>query len=208
MTELRCLVYILDRVGKQGMPAKCSYSYKYKKCRCENCGLYQQQVKKKYHVENKEILKVKKKLYYEKNKKEINRKKRIYELKNIEKRKEYVRKYNQENRERIRIRKREYARRHPEMDRNKNRRKRALKRNNGFEKYTEAQVLKLYGTNCYLCNTPIDMFASRRCGDPGWEKGLHIEHVIDIALGGPDTLHNVRPSHALCNLKKKPREMV
>jgi hypothetical protein len=88
------------------------------------------------------------------------------------------------------------------------RKRRASKRNNGFEKYTETQVLELYGTTCYLCNTPIDMSASRRCGDPGWEKGLHIEHVIDIALGGPDTLQNVRPSHGLCNLTKKPREMV
>lgn len=88
------------------------------------------------------------------------------------------------------------------------RKRRAQKLNNGFEKYTEAEVLGLYGTDCYLCNAPIDMSASRRCGDSGWEKGLHIEHVIDIALGGPDTLVNVRPAHAICNLKKKPREMV
>jgi len=208
MADLLCLVYMLERVGKQGTPAKCSYSYKYKKCRCENCRLYQKTIKNKYSIENKEILKIKKKLYYKKNKEEINRKKRIYELKNREKRKEYIRKYNQENRERVNAVKREYARKHPEIDRNKNRRKRALKRNNGFEKYTETQVLELYGTDCYLCNTPIDMSASRRCGDPGWEKGLHIEHVVDIALGGPDTLSNVRPSHAKCNLNKKPREMV
>lgn len=208
MADLLCLVHVLERPGKQGMPARCSYSYKYKKCKCDNCRVYQKIVKSKYSIENKEILKIKKKLYYEKNKEEINRKKRIYELKNKEKRREYVRKYNQENRERLNAVKREYARKHPEIDRNKNRRKRALKRNNGFEKYTEAQVLELYGTDCYLCNTPIDMSASRRCGDPGWEKGLHIEHVVDIALGGPDTLSNVRPSHAKCNLNKKPREMV
>ncbi len=126
--------------------------------------------------------------------------------------KEYIKKksslYSKNNTERLRVVKREYARKHPEIDRNKNRRKRALKRSNGFERYTEAQVLELYGTDCYLCNTPIDMSASRRCGDPEWQKGLHIEHVVDIALGGPDTLSNVRPSHAICNLTKKPREMV
>ena len=37
------------------------------------------------------------------------------------------------------------------------------------------------------------------------ESGLHIEHFIDIALGGPDTLENVRPSHAWCNLTKAPK---
>lgn len=96
----------------------------------------------------------------------------------------------------------------PEKVRELSRKRRAQKINNGFEKYAESEVLELYGTNCYLCNTQIDMDASRRCGDPGWEKGLHIEHVVNIALGGPDTLDNVRPSHALCNLTKKPREMV
>lgn len=96
----------------------------------------------------------------------------------------------------------------PEKVRQFSRTRRARKKNNGTEYYTESKVLELYGTDCYLCNTPIDMSASRRCGDPGWEKGLHIEHVIDIALGGPDTLDNVRPSHAICNLTKKPREMV
>lgn len=36
----------------------------------------------------------------------------------------------------------------------------------------------------------------------GWELGLHIEHVVDIALGGADTLENVRPAHGICNIKK------
>lgn len=96
----------------------------------------------------------------------------------------------------------------PDKVRELSRTRRTRKRNNSFEKYTEDQVLELYGTNCYLCNTQINMSASRRCGDPGWEKGLHIEHVIDIAKDGPDTLANVRPAHAICNLKKKPVEMV
>lgn len=208
MKDLLCLVYVLNRAEKRGMPAKCSYSYRYNKCKCDNCNLYKKKTSKRYADENKEQIKIKKNIYYQKNKKEIRKKQLVYEAQNKDKRKEYLYRYNQENKERLNILKREYSRNHPEIDRNKNRRKRALKRNNGFEKYTESQVLKLYGTNCYLCNTPIDMDASRRCGDPGWEKGLHIEHVIDIALGGPDTLDNVRPSHALCNLTKKPREMV
>lgn len=208
MKDLACLVYVLSKVGKEGIPAKCSYSYRYNKCKCENCNLYKKQAAKTYTDKNKEKIKIKKNIYYQKNKKEIRKKQLIYEAQNKDKRQEYLYRYNQENKERLNILKREYSRKHPEIDRNKNRRKRALKRNNGFEKYTESQVLELYGTECYLCNTPVDMSASRRCGDPGWEKGLHIEHVVDIALGGPDTLANVRPSHAICNLTKKPREMV
>ena len=96
----------------------------------------------------------------------------------------------------------------PEIARGAKRRRRARKLQNGVEFYTEAQVLELYGTNCYLCKEPIDMNAPRTTWTKGWEKGLHIEHVIDIAKGGPDTLANVRPSHALCNLTKKPVGMV
>ena len=208
MADLLCLVHVLQRPGKQGMSAKCSYSYKYNKCRCNNCLQYKKELTIKYEANNKEKVIARRKRYYKQNKEKIRAKQIVYEEKNKDKIKEYLRKYGQENRERLNAVKREYARKHPEIDRNKNRRKRALKRNNGFEKYTEAQVLELYGTDCYLCNTPIDMSASRRCGDLGWEKGLHIEHVVDIALGGPDTLANVRPSHAICNLTKKPVEMV
>ncbi len=96
----------------------------------------------------------------------------------------------------------------PEIARQAKRRRRARKLQNGIEYYTEKQVLEKYGINCYLCKKPIDMLAPRTTWTKGWENGLHIEHVIDIALGGPDTLANVRPSHAICNLKKKPVEMV
>jgi 5-methylcytosine-specific restriction endonuclease McrA len=96
----------------------------------------------------------------------------------------------------------------PHKVRESSRRRRAQKLNNGSESYTELQVLEKHGTDCYLCGNPIDMSAPRKCGLPGWQNGLHIEHVIDLALGGSDTLQNVRGAHAICNLKKKPRGMV
>lgn len=107
-----------------------------------------------------------------------------------------------------------YCKRHyhsilkPEISRQAKRRRRAKKLENGIEYYTEKQVLDTYGTSCYLCKKPIDMGAPRTTWSKGWEFGLHIEHVFDIALGGPDTLENVRPAHGICNLKKKPRKMV
>jgi 5-methylcytosine-specific restriction endonuclease McrA len=83
-----------------------------------------------------------------------------------------------------------------------NRLRRASKLGNDYIKYTFNEVINLYGEICYLCNEKIDMLAPRKAGIPGWEKGLHIDHVIDIAAGGPDTLDNVRPTHGICNLKK------
>lgn len=107
-----------------------------------------------------------------------------------------------------------YCKRHyqsilkPEIARQAKRKRRAKKLNNGFTPYKEKEVLKLYGTKCYLCSKQIDLKAPRATWIKGWEYGLHIEHVIDIALGGPDTLENVRPAHGICNLRKKPRGMV
>jgi hypothetical protein len=75
-------------------------------------------------------------------------------------------------------------------------------RGNHFEPYTEIQVLALYGIDCYLCHEPIDMEAPRKVGVPGWQRGLHMEHVIALANGGCDDLGNVRPAHGLCNLQK------
>lgn len=81
-------------------------------------------------------------------------------------------------------------------------RRRALIRKNGISFYTEMQVIETYGTLCHLCLCEIDFSAPRSCGKDGWELGFHVDHVIPIAHGGPDSLENVRPSHGKCNLSK------
>lgn len=63
-------------------------------------------------------------------------------------------------------------------------------------------VLETYGTDCYICGNGIDLTAPRQVGAVGWEYGLHMDHIIPISKGGPDTLENVRPSHAYCNQRK------
>lgn len=81
--------------------------------------------------------------------------------------------------------------------------RRAQKRNNGQEFYTEQQVLEIYGFFCHICGIAIDLSAPRRSADgTNWHFSLHIDHLIPISKGGSDTLANVRPAHALCNLKK------
>ena len=63
-------------------------------------------------------------------------------------------------------------------------------------------VIDAYGSDCHLCDKPIDLTAPRKVGVNGWEMSLHIDHVIPLSKGGDDTLENVRPSHAQCNLNK------
>jgi 5-methylcytosine-specific restriction endonuclease McrA len=82
------------------------------------------------------------------------------------------------------------------------RRTRARKIGVEYGYYTDQDVLDLYGSVCHICNEDIDLNAPRKCGDAGWEKGLHIDHVYPISRGGSDTLENVRPSHGRCNVIK------
>ena len=160
------------------------------------------QKKEEYLRKNREKKALYDKEYYMKNKKRKKIVQKSWNEKNKERIKEYLKTYNIENKDRLRILKREYAKIRPDINRAKNRRKRAKIRKNGFEKYTESQVIELYGTKCYLCLGEIDFMASRQAGVGSWEKALHIDHIVALSRGGSDTLDNVRPSHAQCNLKK------
>ena len=129
--------------------------------------------------------------YYYKNKEKLNEERRtkwpeVYQA-NIEQHREKHRRYGKENPHKVR----EFARR-----------RRARKRMNGFEPYEEAQVLKIHGTVCHICGGPIDVSKPRKVGSPGWAFSLQIDHVIPLAKGGPDTLANVKPAHARCNISK------
>ena len=117
--------------------------------------------------------------YYSKNKKVIYERNRAWAKK---------------NRDKIR----------PAVRRNVAKRK-TLKLQGNYEKYTEQQVFDAYGYLCYLCHGEIDFDAPRgSCGE-NWEMALHFDHVIPLSKGGSDSLENIRPSHAICNMKKGSR---
>lgn len=82
------------------------------------------------------------------------------------------------------------------------RRTRARKAGVEHDGYNTQDVIDNFGTNCHICGGEIDLSASRRVGFGSWEYSLHIDHVIPIAKGGTDTLDNVRPAHAKCNIIK------
>jgi 5-methylcytosine-specific restriction endonuclease McrA len=117
----------------------------------------------------------------------------------------FLKEYRETNREYYRRKSSEWNRKNPEKAVRAVLRRRAKKRNNGYEIYTTQQVLDLYGTNCYICATPIDIETSRKVGSRGWKLSLQVDHVIPISKGGPDTLDNVRPAHAICNMEKRDR---
>lgn len=127
------------------------------------------------------------------------------------------RKYREYNRDQINAKSREWARNNPELakqliknwretnldkERSYKRKSQRKRRSAYSEEYLESDVLSMYGSICYLCNKEIDLSLPRHIGDAGWENSLHIDHVMPLSKGGTDTIDNVRPTHARCNLIK------
>lgn len=119
---------------------------------------------------------------------QINTRQRAYYSKNKEKWNEYYKAWDKA---------------HPDQALARVHRRRARKLMNGTEPYTRTDVLEKYGSTCYICNEEIDLTVSGKVGSNGWERGLHLEHVVSLEDGGPDTLENVLPSHGKCNLNKR-----
>ena len=129
-----------------------------------------------------------------------NRKKRYLENRELEL--QARRKWYAENAESSRMASRAWRKNNKEKFAAQSRRSRALRAFVNTESYTKQDVLDRWGSDCHICNKPIDLSAPRWTGSSGWENGLHLEHVIPIRLGGLDNLSNVKPAHGLCNLKK------
>jgi hypothetical protein len=153
-------------------PATLEYFNKKRNGLASQCIKCRKEYDKQYREKNRNIVRKRNNDWYWKNKEYHNQKSKEHWL---------------NNRESYRLRERRY---------------RARKKNNGYEKYTEQDIFNKYGTDCYLCQKSIDLNIPRT--EP---EGLNIEHVIPIVKGGPDTLENVRPSHRNCNLSKHDKDL-
>jgi hypothetical protein len=191
------------KMCKQGFPKTLEYFYKhgkYLQSACRECAKARSRanrlanpkkiraIERASYAANPEKAKARKKAYYKANPKKVKAIVKAWAKANLEKKKANDKAWKKAN---------------PEKEKAYANRRRARKLGNGFEPYTHEEIFKTYGTNCYLCDMPINLQVSGKPGsNPQWRSGLNIEHFIDIALGGSDTIENVRPSHAWCNLTK------
>ena len=155
--------------------------------KCQPCKEAHSIYIKKYYTQNAEKLKSNRREKYSIDPEKEIRNTRQWRIDNPRYSITYQKKYRQLN---------------PESKRSSERRRRAKRFENGFEIYKESAVLEIYGSNCHICLSPIDLLAPRQPGLNGWEMGLHIDHVVPLSKGGPDTIENVRPAHGACNVKK------
>lgn len=172
--------------------------------RCGHCGLY-----KKLYMFNqnssskinctgncKECQKKSSHKAYQKAKPKKNWKK--YYAENRERKLELGRQYYQENKEQILAGQKKYQQTKAgkkAMKAAHKRRSQLLKNNAGipWKKEWVIDRDKQGGEFpiCVLCGKEIQV-----------ERDIHMEHLIPVALGGPDDFTNVGCAHALCNLQK------
>lgn len=179
------------------------HKHKYRNERnCDNCLKGLRKYQKDYSVANADKARLRARKWFAENKERGIATRMAYRKKFPEKRLIEGAKYRQGNQSEINKRNARWKKDNPEQTVKDNHVRRARKLGVLSEPYTVRQVLNLYGTDCHLCDEPIDLEAPRSGRKKGWQFGLHIDHLIPLSKGGSGLLQNVRPSHAICNLKK------
>ena len=116
------------------------------------------------------------------------------------------REYRKRNPEKVSAREKAWAKANPDKIRDIHRRSKTLRerkgKENGHAPYTRQFILERDDYTCYLCGGRVDLTAPHQVGEPGWEIYPHLDHVVPLSKGGPDTPDNVRTTHAACNMSK------
>lgn len=152
-----------------------------------------------YYQDNADRLRQQARAWYRDNADRAAETTRRYRAAHPEQHREDNRRWRAENVEKARASSNEWRKRNLHKGREVERRRRAKMAGGA---YSETDVLAAYGAICHLCGGAIDLSAPRRVGKAGWEAGLHVDHVLPIVAGGPDSLENVRPAHGRCNVAK------
>lgn len=155
-----------------------------------------------YRQKNPEKIKAANRRYHEQNKEARNasraRRKKLksdfYKL--------YNKNYYQQTAEKQKATSKEWRKANPEKVREMNRIVRARKRGVKTERYSVKDILDKWGSCCHVCGHEIDLLANRATHQTNWQYGLHLDHVVRLRDGGEDTVENVKPAHAICNLRR------
>lgn len=140
--------------------------------------------------------------YYKNNPEKRKKYSKQYTEKNKEKIKKYKKDFYQLNKECLLKKSKEYYERNKQKNFARTRRRKIKLRESVYDLYSVEEIIELYGNICHICNEEIDTTLPRSTGVLGWQKGLHLDHVVPISKGGTDTVSNIRPAHAICNLSK------
>lgn len=104
---------------------------------------------------------------------------------------ERAREYRERNAERLRAAKRRYSRENRLKRNELEMRRRARKRATQIGPVDYDAILAEHGMFCHICSLVIVD-----------KSDLHFDHVMPLSKGGTHTRDNIKPAHALCNIRK------
>jgi len=132
------------------------------------------------------------------NKTKGNRNYKAYYAEHKETKQEHSKNYYQENKDKILAKQKDYhsSSKGRKVMRKSHAKRRYLMANNKGIPYKREYVIERdkQGAEypiCYLCDLAIK-----------FDKELHLDHVVAIALGGKDCFTNIACTHEICNLRK------
>jgi len=185
-----------------------------RKCICRLCCKAYQKAHRLAHIESLKVwhkahrkanidkIKARNNDYYKANKEKCLARNKVYREQNKEKKKAMDRAYHAKNREKHLLRNKAYQKAYrlayPEKARVRCRKRRALKRGNAHEPYTEAYIFERDNWICGICGRKINRRLKRR--NP---LSKSIDHIIPLSKGGSDSPINVQAAHLRCNMLKQ-----
>jgi 5-methylcytosine-specific restriction endonuclease McrA len=146
---------------------------------------------RRWRAANRERVLEKKREHYRRNRAAYADRGRAYYAANKERLRASNRAWIQANRERYRAASREWRKRNALLRKEAEMRRRARMRGNRVTKADYEAILVEHGMFCHICSLVIVD-----------ESDLHFDHVVPLALGGPHSPDNIKPAHAICNMRK------
>lgn len=147
-----------------------------------------------YYVANKAMISAKFKDRYAANPEPLKAKSKSYRRTHPEQTSAVQRTWREANRARLALVKKKWRRAdclaNPEKYREKQGRRKALKRNSEVGKVDFKKVLRDSKGLCGICGKPLDLF------------GIDFDHVIPLARGGAHVTANIQATHSRCNRSK------
>lgn len=186
---------------KQEFPKTLEYFYKRGKYLRPYCKTCNNKANAEWQKANPEKEKAARKTWREANREKVNAASKSWRDRNPEKKKEVVAAWRNRNPEKVKATRKAWDKANSDKVRANSRKQRALKAGNIHEDWTEQELFETYGTDCYLCNLPIDFNAPRT--GIGSDYSSWPDHKTPTSRGGSNILENVRPCHRKCNESKR-----
>jgi len=86
-------------------------------------------------------------------------------------------------------------------------RRKAAKLNAEIVPFTDEEMFAMWGYLCHICEIEVDITIPRLDDAGNYNlQALHRDHVVALSRGGAHKVENVRPAHAVCNIRKSTKE--